>query len=123
LRQQVSWVLAVLLGKLVLVPALGFLIFSYLSREQQQAHDPLLGDETSGASGAWDLALWPDDRLLRTVVVLQWAAPSCLSLITLCYRFNLGESITKAVAALYLVMYVLTTVTTTCWVSAGLRLF
>mmetsp|Transcript_85316 Transcript_85316/g.217395 ORF Transcript_85316/g.217395 Transcript_85316/m.217395 type:complete len:435 (-) Transcript_85316:83-1387(-) len=110
-----SWVAAILVGKLVLMPALGFAAFAALARLRRGAGGGL-------AMGPSD-ALWPDDRLLRTVVILQWSAPSCLSLISLCYRVSLGESVTQAVAALYLVMYAAIIVTTTFWVSAGLMLF
>lgn len=135
-----SWIATVLFGKLFLMPALSFCAFTVAYRLQLQpgrldvdlTEDAVAEPAVSGlalpqlryaAVGQLSRMLWPDDRLLRTVVVLQWSAPSCLGLIVLCHRVGLDDALVRAMAMLYLVMYALTAVSTTIWVTAGLLLF
>lgn len=133
-RSQLTWLVAVLVGRLACMPALCFVAVAVL-RAVQMPHAVLNGssvDElgvdllTSPAMlslPAWSSSayhLWPNDQLVRAVVVMQWSAPSCLSLIVLCHRAGLSEAVVQAVSAMYLVMYGLAVVSTTGWVTAGL---
>jgi len=136
------WMAAVILGKLVLLPACGFAIFMALGRVQQSIQQPPLALEskvqTSLQSGsaipgdsmpstyfpsALGEFLWPNDKLFRAVVVMQWSAPSCLTLIVLCHRVGLDQNTVQAVAGLYLIMYALAATATTFWVTIGLAIF
>lgn len=127
IQSKLSWIIAIMAGRLLLVPALGFILLAALSREGGTEVFPRLGAVVQAPSvtrllKALTLAIWPADRLLRTVVLMQWSAPSCLMIIALCHRVNLNETVTHAVSALYLFMYAAAIVTTTFWVSAGLTL-
>jgi predicted permease len=132
-----SWMASVIFGKLVLLPAFGFLIFAAFGRAQRSIEQPPLvlnhetgaalaarsaipGDFMASAVGAF---LWPDDKLFRAIVVMQWSAPSCLTLIVLCHRVGLDQNTVQAVAALYLIMYALAATATTFWVTIGLAIF
>mmetsp|Transcript_23807 Transcript_23807/g.56324 ORF Transcript_23807/g.56324 Transcript_23807/m.56324 type:complete len:464 (+) Transcript_23807:75-1466(+) len=125
LGRQRPWLAAVVFGKLVLLPAVGFLTFAKLSKLQVEypisqcsAQDDCLG--ASAVVRSILAHLWPDDRLFRTMLVMQWSAPSFLNLVVICHRAALDKAIIQSVAMLYLVMYASTIVTTTCWVGVGL---
>jgi len=128
---QQSWMAAVLAGKLLLMPLIGFTIFTALSALQRFEYVPpieaefLQQPDATSMPGLGDLgyALWPNDKLLRAVVVMQWTAPSCLNIAVLCHRVGLDDSIVQALSALYLAMYGITILTTTFWVASGLALF
>lgn len=135
-----SWVLMTMSGKLLLLPALGFLAFLSLSGLQHvQANHMDNVDQVGQLQGAQGLLrgqpdalqqwsamstlLWPQDRLLRTLVLAQWSAPSCLNLIVLGHRVGLEESCLQSLAILYIAMYFSTTLTSTVWLTAGLSIF
>jgi hypothetical protein len=146
-RARHGWLKTVLAGKLVLVPLVGFFTFTVMSWLQHVgaaravASSPTLGDGITAGTAMTDISdgesvgtlaarmrflatlLWPEDRLFRAVCVLQWSAPSCMSLIVLCHRARVEESTVQLVALLYLVMYGGAVLSTTGWVAAGLYFF
>jgi len=117
-RDTLSWVGAAVTGKLVCMPVLCMLLTVCM---QQYAEDKPAFGEIAFRSPLL-AALWPSDhRLLRAIVFMQWSAPSCLSLVVLCHRACLGERMARAVAAMYLAMYPLAIVTSTVWLTCGLK--
>ncbi|CAE8689498.1 unnamed protein product, partial [Polarella glacialis] len=68
-------------------------------------------------------AFWPEDKLMRAVVVAQWSAPSCMNLIVLGHRAGVQDNFMQALAALYLVLYGVCAFTSAAWISAGLAIF
>lgn len=129
---QRVWLAVVVVGKLIILPAVGFLLFVQLSKLQacssgDQVVCPIIA--TAGQSEVqkpasvvlWALEhLWPADRLFRTVLVMEWSAPSFLNLVVICHRAALDKAVIQSVAMLYLVMYGATILTTTGWVGVGL---
>lgn len=126
--EQRSWMVAVLTGKLFLMPCIGFTLWTYLTRLQRlelqrlEITDTAFRPAFDAMAGVAD-AIWPADKLMRAVIVMQWSAPSCLNIAVLCHRAGLQEHIVQAVSALYLAMYGLTAVSTTFWVASGLSVF
>jgi predicted permease len=117
-HETLSWVGAAIAGKLVCVPALCMLLTTFMQSyaEQEQGFGEIAFPISFLES------LWPSGhRLLRAIVLLQWSAPSCLSLIILCHRACLGERIARAVATMYLAMYPLAIATSTVWLTLGLQ--
>jgi len=115
-----TWAIAALTGKLLVLPLLGFVLFQFLSwiqLPQPGTAWPLTAVHRVAA------ALWPQDRLLRAVVVMQWSAPTCLNLAVLCHRAGLKDAVVQATAILYILMYGVTALTTTFWVTLGLKMF
>jgi len=115
-----TWAIAALTGKLLVLPLLGFVLFQFLSwiqLPQPGTAWPLTAVHRVAA------ALWPQDRLLRAVVVMQWSAPTCLNLAVLCHRAGLEDAVVQATAILYILMYGVTALTTTFWVTLGLKMF
>jgi len=127
-----TWLLAVVSGKLILVPLASSAIFELICNIQKQSQLPSLPHAranlapTTGTEVfiSWLVnALWPADSLFRAVIVMQFSAPSCINIIVLCHRVGLQEGIVRAVSMLYLTMYAVTMFTSTMWVSSGLKLF
>lgn len=131
---QRTWMVVTIAGKLLLMPLLGFLAFSMLCGLKHFASmavptSSMVLPTTSHAEPIVDVlarvgnAVWPQDKLLRAIVVMQWAAPTCLNLVVLSNRAGLDDDVLQAVSALYLAMYATTIVATTFWVSAGIAIF
>lgn len=121
---------ATIVGKLFIMPALGFFFFGTLSnlRGAPALHEQLPTDKSGLESELSVLAhlahlLWPADKLLRSVLIMQWSAPSCLGIMVLCHRAGLDDGVVQALSLSYLAMYGLTLLTTTLWLSGGLSLF
>lgn len=138
------WIASVILGKLVLLPLFGFAIFMALGTQQSPFRQPpkaldngtgaaflahssssIPGDSSTPTYSEAALSdfLWPKDRLFRAIVVMQWSAPSCLTLIVMCHRVGLDQSMVQDVAVLYLIMYTVAAAATTFWVTLGLAFF
>lgn len=127
-QKVVNWIATSVASKLIIMPCVGVLLCSLAGRITERTSDasallPVDDTQASNTFLACFFLLWPQDRLLRVLVMMQWSAPSCLSLISMCYRCNLSNEITNAVASLYLVMYSSVVVTTTFWVSVAFLLF
>jgi hypothetical protein len=125
-----TWLIILVASKLILMPTIGFCLFMVFNLMCLYSKPDLAptGVASSEAFGleilpALGRMLFPTDQLLRTILVLQWSSPSCLTLIVLCHRVGLDAKLAQIVAASYLVMYLATAVSTTCWVAAGLALF
>lgn len=134
-----SWVLTAVFAKLMLLPAIGFTIFivltSLTSIARATSQPGPAGPAGPGSADAADAELasvsfanmiailWPQDKLLRILVLAQWCAPSCLQMIVLCHRVGLEECILHALAMMYLAMYSTTVLTSTAWLIAALMLF
>jgi len=137
-RSLSSWMMLALAGKLVILPTAGGIVISAICALRGSGLDGhgigMAEGSAANASGSESELfptpaeglldkLWPENEVLRAVVVMEWSAPSCLAIIVFCHRIGLEEAAVQAVAVLYLSMYVVTVVSTTFWVTAGLAIF
>lgn len=120
--EQRSWMIAVLSGKLLLMPMIAFSIFSFLCSLQRLQFEDAASIFLDTFVPLAD-SIWPSDKLLRAVVVMQWSAPTCLNIAVLCHRARIPDGLVQALSSMYLAMYGLTALSTTFWVAAGLSLF